>query len=93
MLNRPPVDPYNPLLNKNPMDLSFIKHYQEQDQALLKALQEDNHLIRINRGSLNLIHFQTQESTPPKIVIPQALQLSTVQWLHSLLGHAGITRL
>ena len=30
---------------------------------------------------------------PPKIVIPKALQLSIVRWLHSLLGHAGITRL
>ena len=93
MLNHPPSDPYNPLLNKNPMDLSFIQHYQMQDQALLKALKEDNHFSRIYRGSLDLIHFQYQDSSPPKVVIPQALQLSTVRWLHSLLGHAGITRL
>ena len=31
MLNHPPIDPYNPLLNKNPMDLAFIHHYQNQD--------------------------------------------------------------
>ena len=45
MLNHPPVDPYNPLFNKNPMDLSFIKHYQEQDQALSKALQDDGFTV------------------------------------------------
>ena len=57
MLNHPPVDPYNPLLNKNPMDLAFIQHFHEQYQALLKALEEDNHFSRFNRGSLDLIHF------------------------------------
>ena len=50
MLNHPPLDPYNPLLNKNPMDLAFIQHYQRQDQALLKALQEDIHFSKINPG-------------------------------------------
>ena len=93
MLIHPPQDPYNPLLNKNPMDLAFIQHYQRQGQALLKALQEDTHFSRINRGSLDLIHFQVQDSMSPKIVIPQPQQLSTVRWLHSLLGRVGITRL
>ena len=67
MLNPPPLDPYNPLLNKNPLDLSFIQHFQQQDQPLLKALQEDNHFSKIPRGSIDLIHFQMQESTPPKL--------------------------
>ena len=47
MLNHLPVDPYNPLLNKNPMDLSFIHHHQNLDQALLKALKEDHHFSKI----------------------------------------------
>ena len=29
MLNHPPVDPYNLLLNKNPMDLTYIHHHQK----------------------------------------------------------------
>ena len=93
MLNHPPVDPYNPLLNENPMDLSFIHHHQNIDQALLKALEEDHHFSRQMCRSLSIIHFKSHGSALPKIVIPQALQFSTARWLHSLLDHVGITRL
>ena len=93
MLIHPPIDLYNPLLNKNPTDLAFIQHYQNQGQALLRALQEEKHFSKIYHWSLGLIHFQAQEHMPPKIVIPQALQHSTIRWLHSLLGHADITLL
>ena len=50
-----------------------------------------NIFSKIYHGSLGLIHFQAQENMPLKIVIPQALQPSTIRWLHSLLGHVGIT--
>ena len=75
------------------MDLIYIQHHQNQDQALLKALKEDTHFSRQNRGIISLIHFQTNDTSAYKIVIPQSLQLPTVRWMHSLLGHAGITRL
>ena len=58
MFNHPLIDPYNPLLNKNPMDLAFIHHYQNQDQALLKALQEDKHFSKINRGGTEGSNFK-----------------------------------
>ena len=29
------------------MDFAFIHHHQNQDQALLKALQEDKHFLQI----------------------------------------------
>ena len=93
MLNHPPVDPYNRLLNENPMDLLFIHHHQNLDQALLKALKEDHHFSRQMSGSLSLIHLKSYGSALPKIVIPQALQYSAARWLRSLLSHAGITRL
>ena len=40
MLNHPPMDPHNPLLNKNPLDLEFIQQYQRNDHELQKALRK-----------------------------------------------------
>ena len=45
MLNHPPFDPKNPMMNKNPLDLQFIPQYQKQDEALIKALSEDPQFI------------------------------------------------
>ena len=42
MLNHHPVDPSNPLLNKNPLDLKYIQEFQVKDSELHKALKEDN---------------------------------------------------
>lgn len=55
MLNHPPIDPYNPLLNKNPMYLTFIHHHQNHDQTLL--LQSSlymSSLSSLNRISSNM---------------------------------------
>ena len=57
---------------------SFIHHHQNLDQALLKALKEDHHFSRLMCESLSFIHFKSHEAAPPKNVIPQALQYSTV---------------
>ena len=92
MLNHPPVDPYNLLLNKNPMDLTYIHHHQNQDQALLKALIKDKHFSRRSCGTIPLIHFQINDISAPKIVISQTLQLPTVKWMQSSwpCGHYSI---
>ena len=36
MLNPPPVDQYNPLLNKHPLDLKYIQSNQDKDIELKK---------------------------------------------------------
>ena len=41
MLNHSTVDPYNPILNTNPLELSSVQSHQQRDAALLKALEED----------------------------------------------------
>ena len=58
MLNHPPFDPSNPLLNKNPLDLRFVKEYQEKDHASLKALREDQHFSRTSIRSISLIQYK-----------------------------------
>ena len=93
MLNHPPMDPHNPLLNKNPLDLEFIQQYQKNDQELQKALKEDETFQVHQVGNVDLIHYHNNRMEIPKIVIPYAIQYSTVRWMHSLLGHAGISRL
>jgi len=45
MLNHSPTDPYNPILNSNPLELSFLQTHQQRDTALLKALNEDKHFF------------------------------------------------
>ena len=58
MLNHPPFIPSNPLLNKNPLDLGFIKDYQEKDHALMKFLNEDHHFSRKIIRNVSLIHYK-----------------------------------
>ena len=41
MLNHPPMDLRNPLLNKNPLDLKYIQEFQVKDTTLQRALKED----------------------------------------------------
>ena len=93
MLNHPPVDPQNPLLNKNPLDLEFISFHQMKDPELNKALQNDKQFIMIKVGNVDLIHYKNDRTEKPKIVLPYAIQYSAIRWMHSLLGHAGISRL
>ena len=47
MLNHPQIDPFNPLMNQYPLDLTLINKYQQLDPALLKAEKEDSrfHLL------------------------------------------------
>ena len=93
MLNHPPLESHSPLLNKNPLDLMFIKSYQEKDVELQKAVQEDKTFFKLDIRDIELVHHQTSESNTPKIVIPNEIQYAAIRWMHSLLGHAGITRL
>ena len=86
MLNHPPMDPYNPILNSNPLELSKIHSYQQKDEALLKALNDDSHfsIIQVNKGKL--IAYGSPGSKMKAIAIPQILQYPAVRWLHSILG-------
>ncbi len=93
MMNHPPIDPQNPILNKNPLDLSFLQSFQQRDEALQTALKEDTHFSLISVKGINLITYRADEEQKKSIVMPFSLQYPTIRWLHSILGYAGITRL
>ncbi len=93
MLNHPPVDPYNPILNTNPLELSTVHSHQQRDAALLRALREDSRFSMTKTYKQDIIVYQVPGSQRRAIVIPQILQYPTIRWLHSILGHAGNTRL
>ena len=93
MLNHPPLDPKNPLLNKNTLDLEFIQFHQKKDKELNKALKNDDSFQLNKVGNINLIQYAKDRAEKPKIVLPYAIQYSAIRWMHSLLGHAGISRL
>ena len=93
MMNHPPIDPNNPILNKNPLDLTFLQSFQQRDTALQTALKEDDHFSTINIKGTELIIHKSKPLDKGSIVIPFDLQYPTIRWLHSILGHAGITRL
>ncbi len=60
MLNHPPLDPYNPLLNKYPLDLELITQYQQKDTALLQAVKEDKHFFFQNRLYFKILTHQEE---------------------------------
>ena len=93
MLNHPPLALQNPLLNKNPLDLELIQSYQQKDDELQRVIQEDKTFFTLTIRDIALVHYQTNELDAPKFVIPHAIQYAAMRWMHSLLGHAGITRL
>ena len=93
MFNYPPMNSQNPLLNKNPLDLQYIQLWQERDDELQKVNQEDNNFMKLIIKDTELVHHKSNEEETPKIVIPNALQYTAIRWMHSILGHAGISRL
>ena len=96
MLNHPPVDPVdpsNPILDSYPLDLKLINKYQQSDQPLMKAVQEDKRFSFTNLYGNKLIIDHPLRAQRHCIVVPQQLQFPVVRWIHSILGHAGISRL
>ena len=93
VLNHPPMDPNDPLLNKNPLDLKYIHECQAKDSELQKAFKLDDQFILKSIQEVPLIHFKDNESEYPKIVTPYTIQYTAIRLMHSLLGHAGISRL
>ena len=94
MMNQPPTDPYNPLLNKNPLNLELIQEYQQQETNLLQAVEQNSKYFYLDIFEHNLIVYQNPvQPSKTKIVVPSKLRYPSIRWLHSLLGHAGVTRL
>ena len=91
MLNHPPLDPENPILNKNPLDLELIQSHQSRNVPLQKVLIEDKYFTKTGVGNTHLIHYRDDRMDKPKIVIPHSIQYAAIRWMHSLLGHAGIS--
>ena len=54
---------------------------------------EDPKFFKLSIHEVDLIHYKLDELEDPKIVLPHAIQLAAIRWMHSLLGHTGITRL
>ena len=79
MLNHPPLDPKNPLLNKNSLDLEFIQFHQEKDKELNKALKNDDSFQLNKVGNVNLIQYTNDRTEKPKIVLPYAIQYSAIR--------------
>ena len=73
--------------------MKFIHEQQQKDLALLRAVQEDHHFTKSKIHNISLIEYKYCPSSENKIVIPQELQYPVIRWLHSILGHAGISRL
>ena len=93
MWNHPPINPHNPLLNKNQLDLKYIHSFQEKDLELTKAFREVKKIVQLTIKDVTLIHHQNNELGNPRIVIPHAIQYAAIRWIHSLLGLVGISRL
>ena len=93
MLNYPQLDTNNPILNSYPLDLTIVNKYQQLDQTLMKTVKENHNFQFIQLYNNQLVAYQLQRSKKQCIVIPQQLQYPAVRWLHSILGHAGSTRL
>ena len=91
MLNHHHMDPNDPMLNENPLDLKYIQECQSKDLELQKALKSDPKFILMAIQEVPLIHIKDNESEYPKIVIPYSIQHAAVRWMHSLIGHAGIS--
>ena len=93
MLNRPPMDPHNPIINKNPLALEFIQSHQSMDTLLQKVLKEDKYFTSASVGNITLIHCRNDRMDKPKIVVPYSIQYCAIRWMHSLLDHLAISRL
>ena len=79
MLNHPPVDPNNPILNSYPLDLKLINKYQQLGPPLMKAVIEDKRFSFTNLYVNELIIYQPLRSQRQCIVIPQQLQFPAVR--------------
>ena len=88
MLNLPPVDPNNPILNSYPLDLKLINKCQQLDPLLMKAVKEDKRFSFTNLYGNELKTYHPLRSQRQYRVITQQLQFPAVRWIHSILGHA-----
>ena len=94
MINQPSVDPNNPLLNKNPLALDLIQTFQEKEPLLIKAVDYNKNYFYLPIFGRDLIvHQNPNHLAHPKIVVPFKLRYPVIMWFHSILGHAGVTRL
>ena len=57
MMNHPPVDSTNPLLNKNPLALDSIEEYQEQEQDMSQAVETNGKYFYLTIFERNLVRY------------------------------------
>ena len=94
MMNHSPMDLTNPLLNKNPLNLELLQECQEQEAPLQQAVQHNTKYFYLPIFGHNLIvHESPKHVGKTNIVLPFKLRYPAIRWLHSIMGHAGVTRL
>ena len=81
MLNHPSIHPNEPILNRYPLNLQLIHKYQQLDQPLMKAVQDDKKFKNIHIYGNHLITYQPLRSMRQCTVEPQRLQYPAVRWM------------
>ena len=83
-----------PMVNVNPIDYTQLQQHQQQ-QANLLLLPQQNPLEYSMQpfGQAQLVCYRPQNTHNFRIVIPDTLLQTMVQWYHNVLHHAGMDRL
>lgn len=72
----------------------MVQDHQEQEAPLQQAVQHNAKYFYLSIFGHNLIvHESPDQVGKPKIVIPFKSRYPAIRWLHSIIGHAGVTRL
>jgi len=87
----------DPGVMRNPIDLQWMQENQFEDEDLneTRAARPLSFPVR-DIGGVALIHYRDdpgdENETNWRIAIPEGLLRDLVKWFHSVLGHAGETR-
>ena len=89
-LNLPTVDHEHPFM----LEYTYIAEQQDQDAALLTALENDERLQRVQMSQdANIICYRKTPNDDPRIYIPDSLLERLTNWYHQVLNHPGMNRL
>ena len=89
----------SPPTQENPLDLTWIKHLQEDDEALghLQQGLPNSYIIKDfgdDNDDLSLVCYARNEDPEDwKICLPENAVLPTIRWFHQVLNHPGQQRL
>ena len=93
MLNYPREDELLHHNNEYPLSINIIHQHQQNDQQLMSKVDRDSNFFRLPLYQHEIIVFQPTPEHPTRIAIPITLEQRAIHWLHSVLGHAGQSKL